>query len=324
VLLLLADPASVSILRELATGPLENSELLGRIEYVSRSTYFERMRDLEELSLICRRRRVDFPPVVECRLAATGRRLLPVAALLDEWLGRTPQGPLRLGEAYAAAAIKALAIGWGSTLLRWLAERPYSLTELEQLVDGLGYRKLERTARDLVQTGLAERVSVRGRLSPYRVTPWGRQAVGPLTAAIRWERNEIPKRTTPVTSIEAEGVLLLALPLIELPAGVNGACTLLVDADPPGVESLGGAVVRLADGRPISWEPAAGLGSDADCWVRGAVSAWLDAGSNAFTEALRRGGDSSLAEKVIAALREAGSARLSLAAGHSSGSVRPS
>ncbi|HUC07389.1 MAG TPA: winged helix-turn-helix transcriptional regulator, partial [Solirubrobacterales bacterium] len=278
-LLVLADPASVSILRQLARGPLESTELLGRVDYVSRSTYFERMRDLEELSLISRKRRVDVPPVTECRLAANGQRLLPVAALLDEWLGSAPQGPLKLGEAYATAAVKALAIGWGSTLLRWLAERPYSLTELEQAVDGLGYRKLERTVRDLAQAGLAERVAVRSRLCPYRVTPWGRRAAGPLTAAIRWERNAIPGRSALVTSVEAEGVLLLALPLVELPAGVNGTCILLVDADPSGAESLGGAVVRLMDGRPISWAPTAALGSAADCWVRGTASAWLDAGS---------------------------------------------
>src|SRR4051794_19538392 len=41
-LLLLADPVSVSILRQLAAGPLENAELLDRVDFVSRSTYFER------------------------------------------------------------------------------------------------------------------------------------------------------------------------------------------------------------------------------------------------------------------------------------------
>ena len=39
-LLLLADPVSVSILRSLEPGPMENSELISRVEGVSRSTYF--------------------------------------------------------------------------------------------------------------------------------------------------------------------------------------------------------------------------------------------------------------------------------------------
>jgi DNA-binding HxlR family transcriptional regulator len=304
---LLADSVSVSILRQLASGPLESTELFDRVQHVSRSTYFDRLRDLEELSLIARRRRADVPPVAECRLAGPGQRLLPVLDLLDEWLARAPQGSLKLGETYATAAIRSLAVGWGSTLLRWLAERPRSLTELEQLIDGFGYRKLERTARDLVRAGLAERVAVKGRLCPYTVTPWARQAATPLAAAIRWERHEIPGRGALVTSMEAEGGLLLALPLIELSADLNGSCALLVDADRPGAASLGGAAVRLMDGRPVSWGSAAELGSDADCWVRGTTSTWLDAVSNARYADLRRGGNTGLAEKVIAALCGAGS-----------------
>ena len=234
-----------------------------------------------------------------------GQRLLPVAGLLDAWLGDGPQGPLELGQAYATVAIKALAVGWGSTLLRWLAERPRSLIELEQLVEGFGYRKVERITRDLVKAGLVERLAAKSRLTSYGVTPWARQAAGPLKDAIRWERQEIPGQSAPVTSIEAEGGLLLLLPLIELPADVNGTCALLVNDDGSEARSLGGAVVRLAGGRPVSWAPAR-LGFHADCWIRGTTLAWLDAASDTRSEGLRRGGDVSLAEKVIAALREAG------------------
>jgi DNA-binding HxlR family transcriptional regulator len=303
-LLLLADPVSVAILRELASGPLESPELLARIGHISRSTYFDRLRDLEELSIIARRRQADVPPVAKCRLAPSGDRLLFAAGLLEAWLNGSPQGPLEFGDAYATVATKALAVGWGSTLLRWMAERPRSLTELEQLVDGFGYRKLERATRDLVQAGLAERAVARGRLNPYEVTPWAREAVSPLVAAIRWERHEIPGRSASVTSVEAEGALLLALPLIDLPADVNGTCALLVDAEEPGAKSLGGAVVRMVDGRPVLWVPAAEFGSKADCWVRGTTLAWLDAVSDAPSADLCTGGNTSLAEEVIVALRE--------------------
>jgi DNA-binding HxlR family transcriptional regulator len=313
-LLLLADPVSVSILHHLASGSLESTELFNRVEHVSRSTYFDRMRDLEELSLVARRRRADVPPVAECWLTGSGQRLLPVAALLDEWLDRAPEGPLKLGEPYATAAIKALAVGWGSTLLRWLAERPRSLTELEPLVDGLGYRKLERTVRDLIQADLAERVAVKGRLNPYGVTLWARQAAGPLTAAMRWERHEIAKRSASVGSMEAEGALLLGLPLIDLPAGASGTCALLVDADAAGRKSLAGVVVRLMDGCPISWEAARELELEsvkleADCWVWGSTLAWLSTSTDSPGALLHMGGNTDLAEKVMAALREVGSPR---------------
>jgi DNA-binding HxlR family transcriptional regulator len=312
-LLLLADPVSVSILRQLASGPLESTELLDRVDFVSRSTYFERMRDLEELSLIRRTRRGEVPPVAECRIATPGQRLLPVASRLDAWLADAPQGPLALGDAYATVRVKALAVAWGSTLLRWLAERPRSLTELERLVHMFGYRKLERISRDLVKAGLVERVAIGGRSSPYGVTRWARQSAGLLTAAMRWERHEIAKRGASVTSIEAEGVLLLALPLIELPDDVTGTCALLVDAEGSENESLGGAVVRLLDGRPVAWKAAAGiepeaLAFEADCWIRGSSLAWLGTHTQAPSVTFRKGGNTEFGDKVLDALRKLGSA----------------
>src|SRR4029077_1077475 len=110
------------------------------------------------------------------RLETAAQRLLPVARRLDAWLMEAPQGPLRLGEAYATATIKALALAWGSTLLRWLAEETQTLGELEHRVQNLGYRKLERIIRDLVEVGLLERAGIEGRLPTYGVTQWGRMA----------------------------------------------------------------------------------------------------------------------------------------------------
>lgn len=318
-LLLLADPVSVSILRRLAPGPLESTELFERVDFASRSTYFERMRDLEELSLVRRRRLGDVPPVAECRLAAPGERLLPVADRLDAWLADAPQGSLKLGEAYTAATVKALAVAWGSTLLRWLAERPRSLGELERLVHVFGYRKLERILRDLVKAGLVQRVVLDGRSNSYEVTHWARQTAGLLAAAMRWERREIAKRSASVSSIEAEGVLLLALPLIKLPSEARGSCALLVDADAPMEESLGGAVVRLSGGNPLSWKEVGQrdlreIELEVDCWVRGPTLAWLGTHTRGPKALLSTGGKTDLAEKVLAALREVGSPGPSLPA----------
>lgn len=319
-LLLLADPVSVSIVRKLAAGPLENSELLDRIGFVSRSTYFERIRDLEELSLLSRTRRDDVPPVAECQLTTHGERLLPVAARLEAWLADAPAGPLKLGEAYATTTVKALAVAWGSTLLRWLAEQPRTLTELEPLVHIFGYRKLERIVRDLVKGGLVERTASQDRLSPYGVTEWARWSAGLLASAMRWERHEIAKRSASVSSMEAEGVLLLGLPLIELPAEASGTCALIVDADAPREEGLGGAIVRLIEGRPISWRAVGeaereAIAREADSWVRGPTLAWLGTHTNAPGAVLRSGGDADLAKMVMAALREVGSLRPTLPVG---------
>jgi DNA-binding HxlR family transcriptional regulator len=316
-LLLLADPASISIIRQLASGPLENTELLSRIGFVSRSTFFQRMRDLEELSLLSRTRRGDVPPVAECRLERSAEGLLPVARRLDAWLMEAPRGPLRLGESYASATVKALAVAWGSTLLRWLAEEPRTLGALEPRVEILGYRKLERIVRDLVEVGLLERGRNEGRLSTYAVSEWGRWAAGTLTAAMRWERQAIPEQSASVASIEAEGVMLLGLPIAELPREMSGTCALLVDGEAPKNASLGGAVVRISEGRPEWWMAAGGLQSDAaelevDCWVKGSTLAWLGAHSPPSAGLLRVGGKAELAEMVLAALRRIGAQRPSI------------
>jgi DNA-binding HxlR family transcriptional regulator len=257
-LLLLADSVSVSILHSLAVGPLESAELFGRLGNVSRSTYFERLRNLEDLTLICRQRRATVPPVVDCRLTGRGRRLLEVAELLEAWLARAPNGPLELGDPYAMPVLKAMALGWSSTLLRWLAEHPRSLVELEQLVEDFGYRKLERTVHELVEVGLAERMGVRGRLNPYGLTEWAREVVVPVVAAIHWERREIPDRSSPVTATEAEGSLLLARTLIDLPAELDvvaeeGTVDLFASADSTFAESL---IVRLHGELQRSISPA--------------------------------------------------------------------
>jgi hypothetical protein len=101
--------------------------------------------------------------------------------------------------------------------------------------------------------------------------------------------------------------LLLALPLIEVSADSNGTCALLVEADSPAAESLGGAVVRLIDGRPVSWAPATRSRFRAEAWARGTALAWLDAVSDASSPNLQLGGNTALAEKVIGGLREVGS-----------------
>jgi DNA-binding HxlR family transcriptional regulator len=201
-----------------------------------------------------------------------------------------------------------------------VAERPRTLGELERLIQVFGYRKLERIVRDLIKAGLVERVANDGRQNPCGATEWARGAASVLAAAMRWERHEIPKRSASVTSVEAEGVLLLGLPLIEVPEETSGTCALLVDADAPREESLGGAIVQLTEGRPVAWRAVEGLEVESielevDCCVRGPTLAWLGTHTKAPRAYFRIGGEADLAENVMAALRAVGSLRPSLPAG---------
>jgi DNA-binding HxlR family transcriptional regulator len=281
------------------------TELTEQVGNVSRSTYFERLRDLEEISLIERRRRADVPPVAACRLTNAGWCLLQIARLLENWLSRAPSGPLVVGDASATIVLKALALGWGSSLFRCLAEQPRSLSELEPLIEGLGYRKLERATRDLVSAGLAERTPTRGRLSRYAMTDWARESVAPVAAAARWERRQIPARSMPVTTAEVETALLVALPLVRLSAGPDGTCLLLVDPEgqsetPTGVETC------IKDGRPIWFVPASGSQPRrGTSWLRGTLSAWLHAVLKGEPAKLEAGGDIRLSDALIVGLRDA-------------------
>jgi DNA-binding HxlR family transcriptional regulator len=305
-LLLLADPVSVSILRELASGPLESTELFDRVEHVSRSTYFDRMRDLEALSLIARERRSGMPPIAACYLTEGGRCFLRVARLHENWLTRAPDGPLRAGDASATTATKALALGWGSTLVRWLAERPLSLTELEPRVGGLSYRKRERAIRDLVATGLAERVEAEGRLNPYSVSYWARESIALLAAAVRWERRAIPQLSAPVTAIETEAWLLLALPLVRVRTGSDGRCELLVDSE-RSEEGPAGVTTRIVDGHATLCAPVSGWEQQLNnvSWLRGSQWAWFQAVIRGVLGRLEVRGDAGLAEALIAGMHQA-------------------
>lgn len=304
-LLLLADPVSISIVRALASGPVETGELIDRVENVSRSTYFDRLRDLEEISLISRERRPGIPPVAACNLTEAGHCLLRIARLLDIWLARAPDGPIAASNGSATAPIKALAVGWGSTLLRWLAERPLSLTELEPLVDGLGYRKLERATKDLLAAGLLERVDAEGRLSPYALTPWARESVAVLAAAVHWERREIPDRSAPVTTLEIEAGMLMALPLVELSPDLSGTCELLMDVEAKDGGRESGVATRIASGRPVWCSPTPVQLQGGTSWLRGNLWAWIHAVIKGKPSKLETGGDPDLTQALIAGLRKA-------------------
>ena len=315
-LLLLSDPINASILRLLARGSLESADLGERLRNVSRSTRFERLRELEGLGVIVREKRAGTPPVTECRLTGAGVRLLPVAALLEAWLDAAPAGSLFLGDSSATGTIKALTLGWGSTLLRWLAEQPRSLSELEPLVgEEVGYRELERILRNLIEVGLAERVTGKQRLRPHTVTSWARESTAPIAAAVRWERHEIPECGAPVTAIDAESGLLLALPLIKPPPGLDGACLLLVDTEAPDGDRPGRIAARVADGRLASCAQASEWDVSVGNWLRGTMLAWLDALIEGHSKGLEAAGDVGLAEGLIAALHEALFRRSGLNAG---------
>jgi DNA-binding HxlR family transcriptional regulator len=245
------------------------------------------------------------PYTVENELTAAGRGVLEVAEVVEAWLTRAPQGPIALGSEPAKGAIRALIGGWGSTMLRALAARPLSLTELSSIIPDLSWPALERR---LSAMRAARQVELRPDGSrgakPYVVTEWTRQAVAPLVAAGRCECEHLSDATEPLTGIDVEATFLLAVPLVDLEVTRNGSCLLAVDTGAGkggGGSRIAGVGVEIGEGAVVSC--VSRLEQDPGTWALGTVGSWIEAILEGQLGRLRIGGrDQALARAVIAGL----------------------
>ena len=295
--MLLAAPLNVAILRELAEGPKQQAELRGDTGLPAQTTLRAQLKRLVDLGAISKERRNRFPGVLEYELTPAGRELLSVAGALDRWLEHAPAGPLTLGGDAAKAAIKSLADGWSTRMLRALAARPLSLTELTRIIADLSYPSLERRLGAMRLAGQVEACQTNSRGTPYAVTEWLRQSVAPLAAAARWERRHLPTTTAPIARHDTEAAFLLALPLLRLPAGVSGSCRLAADIPNGNGPRLAGAMVEVEEGRIVSC--ATKLEGHPDAWIVASATAWLTAVIDHDVDQLEIGGDCALARSIL-------------------------
>lgn len=298
MLSLCAGPLTVPILRAHTDGPLRFPELRERIGGAAQTTLRSQVGNLRDLGALLKRERGGMPYTVENELTEVGRAVLLAADALEAWLERAPQGPISLGSEPAKAAIRALVGGWGSTLLRALAARPLSLTELDGLIPDLSYPGIERRLAAMRAARQVEQVPGQGGGRPYVVTPWLRQAVAPLAVAGRCECRYLAGEAEVLTRIDIEAAFLLAVPLVRLSEGHSGECLLAVDTS--GSESrpveyeqahprLAGVRVAVEDGRVVSC--VSRLENNPATWVLGTVESWLDALIDGRLAGLRIGGD---------------------------------
>lgn len=297
VLSLCAGPLTVPILRAHTDGPLRFPDLRERIGGAAQTTLRSQVGSLRELGALTKHERGGMPYTVENELTDVGRAVLLAADALEAWLKRAPQGPIALGSEPAKAAIRALVGGWGSTMLRALAARPLSLTELDALIPDLSYPGIERRLGAMRAARQVEQVPGQGGGRPYVVTPWLRQAVAPLAVAGRCECRCLAEEADVLTRIDIEAAFLLAVPLVSLAAELEGACLLAVDtsgSEPWSAEAevhnrLAGVRVTVEGGRVSSC--VSKLENDPGTWGLGTVEAWLDALIDGDLDGLRVGGD---------------------------------
>jgi DNA-binding HxlR family transcriptional regulator len=301
-LTLLATPLNLSVLRALSGRPMRLAELRQAAGLPAQTTLRGHLGILREVGALSRISSRQTPHAVENELTAMGRDLLDVAALLETWLSRAPDGPISLESEKAKSTVKAFIDGWGSTIMGDLATRPMSLTELDSEIAELSYPALERRLSSMRMANLIEAQPSRGTRIPYVVTEWARQGVVPLAAASRCERLHMGHSAAPVTQADIEAAFMLAIPLVELNEEIDGRCRLEVEAA-PGLRGEAGVEASVESGTVVACQ--IGFQPDPDAFAAGSTSSWFSAIVDARPELLRFDGALPLAEGLVQGLNRA-------------------
>jgi DNA-binding HxlR family transcriptional regulator len=271
---------------------VEAGELVASMETASRSTYFSRLRELEQHSVLIRETLSPMPRRRRYCLPSAGRDLLRVADDVERWLMNAGK-PVPLDTSGAGAAIKALLTGWNMEILHRLAERPTSLGELDAGIQAFRYHHLRHALRGLSSAGLVRQVSIEYKRRPFCLTPFGRLTAAALGSAVRWEEKHFAASTTALKPLDSQALLLLPAPMIELDTALSGTCALHV-------EKLAVVSLEVAAGRVVNY--AAGVNGGSNGEVRGSRGDWRDAVTAKDLSGLEIRGDHRLAAAVVEAL----------------------
>jgi DNA-binding HxlR family transcriptional regulator len=297
---LLAAPLNVHLLQALEDGSLPLIDLRRAVGSPPQSTMRVYSRTLVEIGTLERQRQAAFPGTVEYASTESGRALLAIGQILERWLQEAPVGPITLGTTASKSATKALVEGWSTNIIRALAAKPLSLTDLNRLIPRISYPSLERRLGALRLADLVEPYPGEGRGTPYRATPWLRRAIVPLAAGAWWERRYLADPPQ-IGRLDVEAAFLLAIPLIELPPEVSGKCRLAVEIQGGSSPVFAGVLICVEEGKVISCSSR--LEGEAEGWASGSASNWMRR-MNGQEADLEIGGDADLVREIVEAIRK--------------------
>lgn len=305
---LLAAPLNVHILAALAEGPKELMDLRRAVGSPPQSTMRVYSRTLAELGVLEQQRQDQFSGSSLYTITASGIALLKVGEVLQRWLNEAPDGSIQLGSTLSKSTVGALVEGWSTNVVRALAAKPLSLTQLNRLIPKVSYPSLERRLGGLRLANLVEPHPGEGRGTPYRTTEWLRRAVVPLAAAVAWERKHLSDSTPAVGRLDVEAAFLLAIPLMAIPEDLTGRCRLAVEVQGGTSPVLAGVLISVEEGRVTSCSSR--LDGEVEGWASGTPGEWLHRMNGGADEGLEFGGDVSLVLTLTDALRAAGTTRV--------------
>jgi DNA-binding HxlR family transcriptional regulator len=297
---LLSAPLNVHLLKALEDAPLPLIDLRRAVGSPPQSTMRVYSRTLVENGTLERQRQAAFPGTVEYASTESGKALLGVGEILERWLQESPSGPISLGSTASKSATKALVEGWSTNIIRALAAKPLSLTDLNRLIPRISYPSLERRLGALRLADLVEPHPGEGRGTPYRATPWLRRAIVPLAAGAWWERRHLPEPPL-VGRLDVEAAFLLAIPLIELSSEMSGKCRLSVEIQGGSSPVFAGVLICVEEGKVVSCSSR--LEGEAEGWASGSVGSWMRR-MNGQDSDLEIGGDAELTRGIIDAIRK--------------------
>src|ERR1700754_1923146 len=168
VLSVFENPLNTRILRAHADGPLRRTELQERLGWCAEATVRAAVANLCDIAAL-RREAPEAGTSVATSLCPAGEEMLFVADTVERWRALCAHGPIPPDGEEAKQAIKALAGGWSTTLMRELARHPFTLTELSKLIPDVSYPALETRITSLRRTGQIEPLEREGRGTPYVV-----------------------------------------------------------------------------------------------------------------------------------------------------------
>jgi len=257
-------------------------------------------RALEGLNILERRRSNEFPATARYTITPIGIGLLKVADFLQEWLRAAPDGPILLGSVAAKSGTKALIGGWSSNIVRAVAARALSLTELNMLIPKISYPTLERKLDAMRTAKLVAPQPGESRGTPYGATEWLRQAVVPLTSAVSWERRFVPEPAAQIGRLDVEAAFLLSIPLMMLDPGITGKCRLSVEIRGGSAPVFAGVIVGVEEGKVMSCTSR--LDGDTQASATGSASSWMRQMNGGPRGQLEVSGNFTLAEAITSAL----------------------